>query len=178
MKKIVLIALLAGIAIILSTVPRVGALSCAPPKPVKQEMERSSIVFKGKVVDIKKEGLTTFQVEEAWKGVEGSIVEIYDNGWDPYMKNTDYLVFGAPQDGKLKTNLCGRTGSWDQAREEAMKDIDKQPTLLSGVARSDVTGRLAQPGLDSGTFVILVILFVLIVISIVIWRVKKRRTGM
>ncbi|MBO9606652.1 MAG: hypothetical protein J7639_11905 [Paenibacillaceae bacterium] len=114
--------LLILVAFILWTAPQVGALSCAPPGPVKEEIDNSTVVFKGKAVEIKKDGLTVFRIDEAWKGVGTPQVEIYHNGWDPFIKDTVYLVFGSVQEGKLRMNLCGRTGPWDKARELAMKD--------------------------------------------------------
>jgi hypothetical protein len=77
----------------LNTVHEAEALSCAPPQPVMQEIEQSEIVFKGEAIEIKENGLTVFQVDEAWKGVTKSTIQIYDNGWDPYKKGTVYLVF-------------------------------------------------------------------------------------
>lgn len=130
MKKLIGIVILAMIGFALYNVPNAEALSCAPPQPAKQEIEQSSVVFKGRAIDIKSGGLTIFQVEVAWKGIDDQIVEIYDNGWDPYTKGTEYLVFGSQRDGKLKTNLCGRTGPWDTAREEAMKGTNLDPIVL------------------------------------------------
>jgi hypothetical protein len=65
MKKLFVIVMLAMIGFSLNTVPIAEALDCAPPAPANQEMERSSVVFKGRVVDIKSGGLTVFQVEKA-----------------------------------------------------------------------------------------------------------------
>lgn len=175
MKKVVLIIWIAVVGFFLSIAPQAEALSCEPPQPVKQEMERSSIVFKGKAIQIKNGGLTVFQVEVAWKGVKGPIVEIYDNGWDPFKKNTEYLVFGSEKDGERRMNLCGRTGQWDKAREEAMKETDIQPTVFQKEAT--VKERSEQSRLQIGTIILAVLLISLIsMLCIVMWRRKIRRT--
>lgn len=70
MKKLFTAILLIIVAFILWTAPQAEALSCAEPRPVKEEMDRSTVVFKGKAVEIKKDGLTVFRIDEAWKGVE------------------------------------------------------------------------------------------------------------
>jgi hypothetical protein len=177
MNKLILIVLLTLIGFIISTPPNVEALSCAPPQPVQQEMEQSSIVFKGRAIDIKNGGLTVFRVEEAWKGIEDSVVEIYDNGWDPYIKDTDYLVFGSLRNGELRSNLCGRTGPWDIARKEAMKETNIQPTVFNIEVPLVVTERSEQSRPQLGTNVLVALLLVLILISlIIVWKRKKRRS--
>jgi hypothetical protein len=176
MNKLFLIVLLVLIGFILSTPPQVEALSCVPPQPVQQEMEQSSIVFKGRAIEIKDGGLTVFRVEEAWKGIENPVVEIYDNGWDPFIKDTDYLVFGSLRNGELRSNLCGRTGPWDKAREEAMKETNIQPTVFNLDGPLDVTEHSEQSRPHLGTNVLAALLLVLIIMSlIVVWKSKKRR---
>ncbi|MBD0384792.1 hypothetical protein [Paenibacillus sedimenti] len=174
MKKLIVIVMLAMIVFLLNTVPKAEALSCAPPQPANQEMERSSVVFKGRAIDIKSGGLTVFQVEKAWKGIEGPIIEIYDNGWDPYTKSTDYLVFGSKRDGKLRTNLCGRTGPWDTAQEEAMKEIKPEPTVFKEVIAE--SSKQFNPQTWPVIMAILLFLIILLFIFSVVWIRKKRRT--
>lgn len=126
------VILLAGIGWLLSAAPLAHALSCAPPQPVREELAESDVVFKGRAVEIKDRGLTVFRVEQAWKGVDRPVLEIYDTGWDPYAKEADYLVFGSRRDGELRTNLCGRTGLWDADREAAMQKAPVRPVVFQG----------------------------------------------
>ncbi|GBG09747.1 hypothetical protein PAT3040_04408 [Paenibacillus agaridevorans] len=137
-------------------------------------MDHSTVVFKGKAVEIKKDGLTVFRIDEAWKGVNTQQFEIYDNGWDPFIKDTVYLVFGSVQEGKLRMNLCGRTGPWDHAREAAMKD--------SGIKsiKPDPIMEAEQPKQQMGntlpaTIVIIAVALLLLVLVVLIRRKRMRR---
>jgi hypothetical protein len=171
MKKLIVIMMLALIGFLLNPVPKAGALSCAPPEPASQEMERSSVIFKGRAIEIKSEGLTVFQVEKAWKGIEGPIVEIYDNGWDPFTKDTDYLVFGSQRDGKLRANLCGRTGPWNTAQEDAMKETKLEPIVFKKEAVVESSKQF-----NSQTWIIImaILLLLFILIFCIVWIRKKR----
>lgn len=176
MKKLIIIVWLAVIGI-WCTVPQAEALSCAPPRPVHQEMQESSVVFKGKVIDIKSGGLTVFQVDQAWKGVEDPRMEIYDNGWDPYTKGTEYLVFGSQREGQLRTNLCGRTGPWDKAREEAMRDSSIQPTVLKteGAPIAPDPSELSEPSNRYNGIIILAGLLLLLIPLFLIVRRRRNK---
>lgn len=166
MKKLFTAMLLILVVTILCAAPQAEALSCAPPLPVKEELDDSTVVFKGKAVQIKKDGLTVFQIEEAWKGVETSQLEIYDNGWDPFIKDTEYLVFGSVQDGVLRMNLCGRTGPWDNERAVAMKDSGIKsinPGLTMDAEQSKQQGGYAIPVI----IVVIVVAFLLLFIFLI-----------
>jgi len=167
-----MVALLLGIAILLSSVSQAIALSCAPPQPVKKEMEQSSIVFKGKAIEIKKNGLAVFQVEEAWKGVSQPVIQVYDNGWDPYIEDADYLVFGSLQDGKLRRNLCGRTGLWDKAQEDAMKEADLTPIAFNKEEALPIPVERSHVGFVMPA----ALLSFLILFAVVLWRRLRRRS--
>ncbi|MBD2862120.1 hypothetical protein [Paenibacillus oceani] len=174
MKKLILAVWIAMFGM-WSAVPEAQALSCAPPRPVNEEMDTSSVVFKGTVIEIRQGGLTVFQVDRAWKGVDGPRVQIYDNGWDPYTKGADYLVFGGQREGQLRTNLCGRTGPWDPARDEAMKGAGIQPAVFQ-TEQAPVSGTPAeQAGRYTGVLVWTGILLVAIS-GIVLYRNKKKTT--
>ncbi|MDR6555079.1 hypothetical protein [Paenibacillus qinlingensis] len=175
MKKLFVIVMFAVIGSILNTVPKVEALSCAAPHPTIQEMERSSVVFKGRVIETKTEGLTVFQVEKAWKGIEDPVFEIYDTGWDAYTIGADYLVFGSQREGKLRTNLCGGTGVWDAAQEAAMREIKLEPTVFkkeSSQVSVESSNRFYQ---QSWIVLTVSLLFLIILIFSVVWIVEKRR---
>ncbi|MCR8656072.1 hypothetical protein NV377_13905 [Paenibacillus sp. T3-5-0-4] len=142
------------------------------PRPVKEEMDLSSVVFKGKAVEINKDGLTVFLIDEAWKGVETSQLEIYHNGWDPFVKNTEYLVFGSVQEGKLRMNLCGRTGPWDIAREAAMKDSGFKSTKPGLSMEWDQSQHQMGYVIPASIVVVAVVLLLLFMILI---RTKRKR---
>ncbi|XEC95778.1 hypothetical protein AB6A23_04195 [Paenibacillus tarimensis] len=140
-----------------------------------QELESSSVVFKGRAIEIKNEGLTIFQVEEAWKGVEEAHIEIYDNGWDPYSVKTDYLVFGSLRDGELRTNLCGRTGPWDNTREEAMNKTGIQSAeFFNNEVPPTTNGHLERSWSQTEAVILVIFTFLIILSLIVVWRRKRR----
>lgn len=172
MKKIYTAILLILVAFILWTAPQAEALSCAEPRPVKEEMDRSTVVFRGKAVEIKKDGLTVFRIDEAWKGVETPQLEIYDNGWDPFIKDTVYLVFGSVQEGKLRMNLCGRTGPWDNAREEAMKNSGIKSIKPELSMEVEQTKQQIGDVIPAITVVIVIVLLLLVIVLI---RRKRQR---
>lgn len=119
--------------------PKAEALGCASPGPIAKEMPGSTVVFKGKALLASEDGLTIFEVDRAWKGVERSRVEIYDTGWDQYEIGADYLVLGHDKNGQLRTNLCGNTGLWSQEKENVMAgllSIVVQPDESTNGARS------------------------------------------
>ncbi|RKN83934.1 hypothetical protein [Paenibacillus ginsengarvi] len=177
MFKRIWLALLVSIGCFVGVSSQANASSCAPPQPVKQELESSSIVFKGKATEVKKGGLTVFQVEEAWKGVKSTVVELYDNGWDPYTPGNEYLVFGGERDGGLRTNLCGRSGLWDQAREDAMKKENLQSTVFSPGSAPVIAKSVERTGTQSMGVVVagaVIVLLALAAVSIVLWRNMRR----
>lgn len=178
MKKLIVIVMFLMIGLTVFTLPKATALSCAPPQPVQQEMERSSVVFKGKATEIKSVGLIVFQVEKAWKGIDSPIIEVYDNGWDPFTIGADYLVFANQRDGKLKTNLCGRTGPWDKAQEDSMKETKIEPTLFKAYLEAQ---SIKMPAFETEKHKILTVIKTftivgsVVVIMFLIYRILKRK---
>lgn len=169
MKRFLILLLLAAL-LFPSVAPRVQALSCAPPGPVQEELERSSVVFKGKVKAIERDGLAVFQIEQAWKGVTGPEFEIYQSGWDPFTKGEVYLVFGTEQqDGTLRTNLCGLTGLWSDSSAEVMQELGIEPQVFHAQESVD--------GIERSSFVnnILALCFLLLILSLIIVRNRVRR---
>ncbi|WP_144028040.1 hypothetical protein [Paenibacillus sp. 32352] len=98
------IILLWGIAI-----PSVSALSCAPPRPPKEEMDYSELVFKGRLLSETKEKLT-FQVLAVWKGDLHETVTLNQNHWTEFEAGEEYIIFAGRDEGKLRPKLCGNTG--------------------------------------------------------------------
>ncbi|MBU7318049.1 hypothetical protein [Paenibacillus oleatilyticus] len=96
-----------------------NALSCARQPSVNEEFARSTVVFHGKAVGERKNGATTFEVTEAWKGVASDKIDVLvSNMWMPVQQGEAYLVYAAQQNGVLTAHLCGRTALWEQGRAD------------------------------------------------------------
>lgn len=181
MRKIVSIGLLV-IAVLVTVVPQANALSCAPPGPVKEEVERSNVVFKGKVTESENEGLgeepLVFQVEKVWKGVTDPVIEIFGNGWDPYSEGKEYLIFGTEQDGKLITNLCGHTGPWDSERLHTMNDLKIKPMTFTKEdfeRYSDQVNQAHEQTRISNFGWTVVLLFIIVAFITIVTRKMRRK---
>jgi len=112
------------------------ACSCIPAKSIAQELEQSTAVFSGKVIEIKrhKEAKTIFvtvevifSVEKAWKGMERKTVSVFTSsnsascGYN-FRKNRTYLVYAhGDTEGNLSTSICSRT----KRVKDASKDLDE-----------------------------------------------------
>lgn len=182
MKKLLASLLFLTTCLVMYAAPEAGALSCAMPGPISLEIEASSVVFKGKAIEAKGDGLTVFQVDQAWKGVDGPVVEIYDTGWDPYGIGFEYLVFGSENNGKLRTNLCGNTGQWNAGREQAMKETKLAPAVFNkdGLQEADqATNKSAadKPATDQLAWIAGIMVFAIVLILAIVWLGKKRRAG-
>lgn len=113
--------------ILLNSAPTVSyACSCVEPGPVEGELELSSVVFSGKVIemkDVNKNNLSqssvdpiaiVFEVDESWKGLNQTQVLVYTArdsascGYE-FTLNEDYLVFAQETDGELRVGLCSGT---------------------------------------------------------------------
>lgn len=116
--------------------PEIGyACSCVKPGSAKEEMERSSAVFAGKVIEITDENknkqvmssadplAVLIEVEEAWKGINKTQVVVYTErssascGYG-FELNQEYIVYADESDGKLKVSLCSRTAPLSEAEED------------------------------------------------------------
>ncbi|MDQ6423219.1 hypothetical protein RB620_27700 [Paenibacillus sp. LHD-117] len=171
--RLILVVLILGVA--LGTAHRADALSCAPPGPASEELNESAVVFKGTAIAAKRSGLTAFRVERGWKGIESGRIELFDNGWDPFQLNKEYLVFGSMRDGELRMNLCGNTGVWDANRDKAMQQADVEPTVFG--AASLVEEEPAQPrslklGIREASTILL---FSIPVLALIVWMARRRR---
>lgn len=120
-------------AFLLSLEGSASACTCLPSKGVAQEVELSSAVFSGKVIEIKRHGRAAelfgqvevvFEVEKSWKGVDKRIVSVFTSSGSAscgygFTKGRTYLVYtgGSPQ-GRLSTSICSRTKRLNKARED------------------------------------------------------------
>ncbi len=111
------------------------ACSCVESGPVQEELERSSAVFSGEVIEIvdknKNNSMQSsadaiavlFEVEESWKGVNQTEVVIYTErssascGFE-FTLNNNYLVYANEMGGDLKVSLCSRTALLSSATED------------------------------------------------------------
>ncbi|MCP1309377.1 hypothetical protein [Paenibacillus tyrfis] len=91
-----------------------NALSCARQPSVNEEFARSTVVFHGKAVGERKNGATTFEVTEAWKGVASGKIDVQvSTMWMTVQQGEAYLVYAAQKNGVLTAHLCGRTALWE-----------------------------------------------------------------
>lgn len=150
MVRIFAVLLVLVVSLTLPDLTKVQALSCEKPGPLSEELARSAVVFKGEVVATYKDGQTIFEVQTAWKGVADSRIEMYDNGWDPYVPGQTYLVLGANRDGELRTQLCGWSGPWDATRENAVEDAGLKPISIAKMSGDDVGSGAGGGGNGAG----------------------------
>ncbi|MFD1737931.1 hypothetical protein ACFSCX_15445 [Bacillus salitolerans] len=121
------------------------ACSCVQPPPVTKEVERSSAVFSGKMIERKdsiKEHTSsgdpveiTFEIYKTWKGITETKVTFYTArssascGY-PFEANQEYLVYATEDNqGKLSVNLCSLTKELSLASDDlAILGEGKDPT--------------------------------------------------
>ncbi|WP_088833981.1 hypothetical protein [Paenibacillus tyrfis] len=107
-----------------------NALSCARQPSVNEEFARSTVVFHGKAVGERKNGATTFEVTEAWKGVASGKIDVrVSTMWMPVQQGEAYLVYAAQKNGVLTAHLCGRTALWEQGRADTASFPPTSATL-------------------------------------------------
>jgi len=111
------------------------ACSCAQPGTPQQELDGSSAVFSGKVINIVDKNRTNFiessadpvavqlEVKNAWKGINQKQVVVFTErdsascGYE-FDSNKEYLVYASEADGVLKTSYCSRTSQLNMANED------------------------------------------------------------
>jgi hypothetical protein len=172
MIRVVMLVFVLAAAYFSSMIPPTYALTCASPPLVQQEIEQSDVVFQGKVVQIKEGWLAVFQVERAWKGVDAPRIEIYSNGWDPFIFQSEYLMFGSLKDGKLYNPPCGNTGLWDESREALMQRTGLQPIIFGDQATKGDADRVNSDAAPAAWIILALTVLYLFVVSIL----KKFRT--
>ncbi|MFB5284479.1 hypothetical protein [Peribacillus sp. Hz7] len=169
------------------------ACSCVQPDSVKEELERNSAVFSGKVVEIVDENKNKsmqssadsiailFEVEETWKGLDQTQVIVYTErssascGYE-FTLHKEYLVYAHEIDGALRVSLCSRTTSLSTAK----KDLDelgkgKKPTEQVSID-SDVSMVEDQiSSKDSVNNQIYIILLIVILLLIVVYITRRNK---
>nr|WP_304219282.1 hypothetical protein [Fredinandcohnia onubensis] len=123
-----------------------SACSCAYPESVKDELNRKTAVFSGKVIKMEDENKRSyiqssadpievlFEVNESWKGVETSQVIVSaarssaSCGYE-FELDKEYIVYAYGENDHLETGLCERTALLSEAGEDlAILGQGKAPT--------------------------------------------------
>lgn len=124
---------LGGLHLVLPS--KAQACSCAMPAAVKEELERKTAVFSGKVLRVEQPTAKpvmssmdpvkiTFQVNTVWKGQVKAEETVYTAmssascGYDKFAVQKEYIVFAGGTPEHLETNICTRTKSLASAGEE------------------------------------------------------------
>ena len=152
----------------------VFACSCVRPGTPAQELNRSSTVFAGVVIEIDEPPArpafttsfpfltflissgdpvrVTFDVSAVWKGPAYRQLAVTTPRWSascgyPFQRGMTYLVYASDQDGELTTYLCSRTNTLAQAQAD-LTDLGSgaAPTL----DQAPVQGRLGEIFLAAG----------------------------
>ncbi|MEH7226750.1 hypothetical protein V7112_23375 [Bacillus sp. JJ1566] len=181
-----LLVLLLLFLIVIGLFPRqASACSCAYPESVKDELNRKTAVFSGKVIDLVDENKFSyiqssgdpievlFEVNESWKGINTSQVIISTArsgascGYE-FELNKEYLVYAYGEINQLETGFCERTALLSVASEDlALLGQGKEPT-----EKVDLQDELGK----SNLVYLLSIIAILLVIGFIIWkRIKKPR---
>lgn len=137
MKKGFLIFLcLLAVSVSIQAFPlNANACSCAEPRAVEPELERSDAVFSGKVLSVKEKRQVNgymsksvlFEVDRTWKGPETSQLIIVtglgggDCGYD-FIEDREYLVYAQESNmygaKSLASIICSRTSELASAQED------------------------------------------------------------
>nr|WP_309099617.1 hypothetical protein [Fredinandcohnia onubensis] len=112
-----------------------SACSCAYPESVKDELNRKTAVFSGKVIKMGDENKNSyiqssadpievlFEVNESWKGVETSQLLVSaarssaSCGYE-FELDKEYIVYAYGESDNLETGLCERTALLSEAGED------------------------------------------------------------
>lgn len=128
--------LFAVVLLVAATASAAEACKCREKPPAKEALVQSDAVFLGKVTSVTEMGneiVATFEVMQSWKGVKESKI-IVQSGTHScgfrFEMGKEYVVYGYNSEGKLSTNLCTRTRSFDgkdKSEIEALGEPEKMP---------------------------------------------------
>lgn len=167
------------------------ACSCLEPGPVIEELERSSAVFSGKViemVDKNKNKLirssadpiaVKFEVAEIWKGKSQTEIIVYTErdsascGFE-FDLDKEYLVYANEVEGELKVSLCSRTKLLSAAGTDIQElgKGEKPVKQTSGDSNSNNEEQLTTN--KNQPYFIALFIGVLLVVSIFAVRRRKK----
>ena len=155
------------------------ALSCAEPRTIQDEYAYSEIVFRGLAEEVDGAHIT-FRLLESWKGPTPVVMNLMvSNMWMDIVQGEQYLVYATNHsEYGLSANICGRTGLWEQTRE----DTDHFPNageVLVEERELELTSELVRktPQLDilKITLWVLAVMIILSVALLVNFLLSKRR---
>ncbi len=147
MKSLLLFVLM--IASVMLSADAALACTCAPAGSAARELDRSTAVFAGKVVEVRRhrraqdifgEVEVVFRVEKAWKGVEARTVSVFTSSHSAacgygFKRGRTYLVYAhANADGRLSTGICSRTRRLKDAGED-VKELGEGREVAGGAPK-------------------------------------------
>jgi hypothetical protein len=174
-------ALLITMTILLIPLP-IYACSCAESPSVQGELERSGVVFRGKVMeinDVNNSKKVLFNVKEIWKGLEVSqtIIETGMGGGDcgfEFKTGQEYLVYAS--DTKeygdyYSTGICDRTSAIQSAGED-LELLGQGMTPTRDIDLSDEVRSIFPNGI---VLVMWIGIGVFVLVTVVaVYRLKKK----
>ena len=181
-KEILVLVLL--FLIFIGLFPRQAtACSCAYPESVKDELNRKTAVFSGRVIKMEEENKISyikssadpikvlFEVTDSWKGVDSSQVIVSaarssaSCGYE-FELDKEYIVYAYGEINNLETGLCERTALLSAAGDDlAMLGQGKSPTK-----QVDLQNELG----DSNVFLYLAISVIILVIGLLFRKKMKK----
>lgn len=171
------------------------ACDCVEPYPVKDELNRSSAVFSGKVVKMVDENknkliqssadpiAVQIEVKETWKGLNQKQLLVYTErnsascGYEFDLDN-EYLVYAMEVDGQLKVSLCSRTKLLSAATSD-LQELGKgeKPSKDVSIDLNEHGGEANNPfntlAGKNTIYITVLILGVILLIVYVFRRIKK-----
>jgi hypothetical protein len=120
-KTVFVLALILGLAAFETAL----ACSCAPPPPPQQAHDHADAVFSAKVLEAPEAPRNyslRLQVDDSWKGADCRELEIgagFATCIGNFEKGKTYLIYAyRTEEGGLRTDLCTRTRSIEDAAED------------------------------------------------------------
>ncbi|GAA3411354.1 hypothetical protein ACFFNY_19840 [Paenibacillus hodogayensis] len=126
MNKIVLAIIVLLVLIQVGEPGTAHALSCVPPKSLKEEYDASALVFRGEVLRTNTANRKAeFEVKTIWKGSKEQIgegIQVSDM-WKSLKDGQDYIVFASGSEGQWVANICGNSRLWSELRPEQIAQL-------------------------------------------------------
>ena len=139
-RQFALFFLLILSAIVIFAQNELRACSCVPPPPPSEAFENSETVFMAMVTSFKRAGeyrrVAKLTLLTLWKGEKALTGEIFtglncaDCGFDFVVGKTYVIYAYRGDDGALRTNICTRTASLDEAGEDLTFLDQKDPFFI------------------------------------------------
>lgn len=165
------------------------ACSCVEPNSVKDEVERSSVVFSGEAIEIadknKRKSLQSsndpigvlFEVDESWKGVNQTQVVVYTErseascGYE-FSLNNEYLVYAQEIDGTIKASYCSKTSLLTLAGQDLIElGIGEKPTEQVSI---DLDVNEGDEDSTNNNLLYITSLIVVLLLAVAVVYIKRR----